>query len=572
MTQITLNGKSIQTGSHASLLEVIRAQGIRIPTLCHWEGLPAVGACRLCVVEVEGQQNLVPACATPVTEGLVVHTHTSRVVDARKTIIELILANHPDDCLYCPRKGTCELLALATELGVTDRTYRGAKIHHPKDVSSPSLVRDPAKCILCGRCVRVCSEIQNVGAIDFTSRGSAALVAPAFGDGLNISSCVHCGQCVMACPTGALTEQRHINRVLAALEDPQLHVVIQHAPSVSVTLGEYFGFPPGTDVDGMMVAALRRMGFSTVFDTSFTADLTVMEEASELVHRIQNNGPLPMFTSCSPAWVKYVETFHPKWVPHVSTCKSPQQMMGALIKNVWAKNQGVDPEKVFSVSVMPCTAKKAEARRPDMLTEGRFDVDAVLTTRELAELIGQKGIDFRTLSPSLPDHPFGARSSAGKLFGATGGVMEAALRTAHFLITGSNPPADPITSLREESGVRVLSIPVGDLELKVVAVSGLAAARRVLEDLEAGRLQAHMVEVMSCPGGCIAGGGQPYGNDSRMVAARMQALYKLDRGSFVRFAHENEEIMRLYQEVLEKPLGEKSHRWLHTRSGENHAH
>ncbi len=571
MPQITVNGKSVRTEPHENLLEVLRREGVRIPTLCHWEGLPAVGACRLCVVELEGQANLVPACATPAVEGMRVHTHSARVVDARKTIIELILANHPDDCLYCPRKGSCELLQLATELGVTERTYRGARIRHARDVSSPSLVRDPEKCILCGRCVRVCSQIQGVGAIDFTGRGAATLVAPAFIDGLNVSSCVHCGQCVMACPTGALTDARHLRRVTAALDDPQLTVVIQHAPSVSVTLGEYFGFPAGTDVDGLLVAALRRLGFKVVFDTSFTADLTVMEEASELVERIRHGGPLPMFTSCSPAWVRYVETFHPRWREHVSTCKSPQQMMGALIKNVWAKRQGVPADQVFSVSVMPCTAKKAEARRPEMLTDGRFDVDAVLTVRELAELIVMKGVDFRTLEPSRPDRPFGARSSAGKLFGATGGVLEAALRTAAFLLTGKNPTAD-LTALRDSDGVRELTLEVGGLELKVVAVSGLAAAARVLGEIESGHLKPHLVEVMSCPGGCVAGGGQPYGTDAAAVAARVQALHRLDRGAPVRFAHENAEIGDLYREVLGEPLGELSHRLLHThQAGGNHA-
>jgi iron-only hydrogenase group A len=569
MPTINVNGKSVRTEPRETLLEALRREGIRIPTLCHWEGLPAVGACRLCVVELEGQANLVPACATPVVEGMRVHTHSARVVDARKTIIELLLSNHPDDCLYCPRKGTCELLRLATELGVTERTYRGARIRHAKDVSSPSLVRDPEKCILCGRCVRVCSQVQGVGAIDFTGRGAATLVAPAFIDGLNVSTCVHCGQCVMACPTGALTDARHLRRVTAALDDPDLTVVVQHAPSVSVTLGEYFNFPPGTDVDGLLVAALRRLGFDVVFDTSFTADLTVMEEASELVERIRTHGPLPMFTSCSPAWVRYVETFHPRWRDHVSTCKSPQQMMGSLIKNVWARRQGVPADRIFSVSVMPCTAKKAEARRPEMLTDGRFDVDAVLTVRELAELIVSKGIDFRALDPAQPDHPFGTRSSSGKLFGATGGVLEAALRTACFLLTGENPTSD-LTALRDTDGVRELALQVGGTELRVVAVSGLAAAARVLEEIEAGHLAPHLVEVMSCPGGCVAGGGQPHGQDATAVAARMQALHRLDRGAPLRFAHENPEIRALYEAELGEPLGETSHHLLHTHQGGSH--
>ncbi len=570
MTQITLNGKIVQAAPRETLLEVIRREGIRIPTLCHWEGLPAVGACRLCVVEVEGQANLVPACATPVAEGMAVRTHSPRVVDARRTILELILANHPDDCLFCSRKDSCELLRLSAEMGISGRTWHGAKIRHPRDVSSPSISRDPSKCILCGRCVRVCSQIQGVGAIDFTSRGATTLVAPAFGDGLNASECVHCGQCVAACPTGALSDASHIARVLEALSNPSLVTVVQHAPSVSVTLGEYFGFEPGTDVDGLLVAALRRLGFSHVFDTSFTADLTIMEEAAELVERIRGGGPLPLFTSCSPAWVRYVETFHPRFVPNLSTCKSPQQMMGSIIKNVWARREGIAPRRVFSVAVMPCTAKKAEARRPEMLSEGIFDVDAVLTTRELAALITMQGIDFRELHPQPADHPFGTRSSSGKLFGVTGGVLEAAARTAVHALTGSNPAPGSFSQLRETAGVREMRIETAGVQLNVVAVSGLAAARRVLEEIEAGRMQAHMVEVMSCPGGCISGGGQPHGTDARAVAARAQALYRIDRGAPLRFSHENPDILRLYEEELGKPLGPKSHQLLHVHREASH--
>lgn len=570
MTQLTLNGKTVQAAPRETLLEVIRREGIHVPTLCHWEGLPAVGACRLCVVEVEGQTNLVPACATPVVEGMAVRTHSPRVVDARRMILELILANHPDDCLFCSRKNSCELLTLAAEMGISGRTWHGAKIHHPKDVSSPAISRDPATCILCGRCVRICSQIQAVGAIDFTSRGATTLVAPAFGEGLNASSCVHCGQYVRACPTGALTDASHISRVLAALSDPALVTVVQHAPSVSVTLGEYFGFEPGADVEGLLVAALRTLGFSHVFDTSFTADLTVMEEASELVERIRNNGPLPMFTSCSPAWVRYVETFYPRFVPHLSTCKSPQQMMGSIIKNIWARREGIAPRRVFSVAIMPCTAKKAEARRPEMISEGVFDVDAVLTTRELADLITMQGIDFRQLHPQTADHPFGTRSSSGKLFGVTGGVLEAAARTAVHALTGVNPDWDDFVQLHENAGIREMTVQAGGMQLHVVAVSGLAAARRVLEEMEAGRIQAHIVEVMSCPGGCIAGGGQPYGTDERAVAARAQALYRIDRGTTLRFSHENPDILRLYEEELGKPLSAKSHQLLHVHREAKH--
>ncbi|MFW6161905.1 MAG: [FeFe] hydrogenase, group A, partial [Planctomycetota bacterium] len=428
---IEVNGRAVEAEAGETILTALTRAGLRVPTLCHMEGLTPTGACRLCVVEVEGQRGLVPSCAYPVAEGMRVQTHSPRVIRARRTVIELLLASHPDDCLYCVRNGECELQGLAEELGVRERRFLGRKRFAHVDASSPAIVRDPAKCILCGRCVRMCEEVQGVAAIDFIGRGSRATVGTAFGEGLNVSSCVNCGQCINVCPTGALAEQSHLKAVQDALADPERVVVVQHAPSISVTLAEEFGMKPGLDVCGVLTTALRQLGFDRVFDTCFSADLTIMEEASELVHRIVEGGPLPMMTSCSPGWIKFVEQFYPELLGNVSTCKSPQQMLGAVIKSFFAEQQGLDRRSIYSVSVMPCTAKKFEAQRPEMARDGVADVDAVLTTRELARLIRRHGIDTGARAPGHADSPFGERSTAGKLFGASGGVMEAAVRTAH---------------------------------------------------------------------------------------------------------------------------------------------
>ncbi|MBE3123813.1 MAG: (2Fe-2S)-binding protein, partial [Planctomycetes bacterium] len=393
MITIEVNKRPVKAKQGEMLLATLRRAGINVPTLCYMENLFPSGACRMCVVEVEGQRSLVPSCAFPVAPGMKVQTHSPRAVRARKTIIELLLANHPDDCLYCVRNGTCQLQSLAEELGVRQRRYTGVKNDYKVDTSSPSVIRDPAKCILCGKCVRMCEEIQGVAAIDFAGRGSHARVGTAFEQGLNVSSCVKCGQCIMVCPTGALREQSMMKEVVSALDDREKVVVVQHAPSVSVTLAEEFGVRPGTDVCGQMTAALRQLGFDRVFDTSFAADLTVMEEAAELVQRITTGGQRPMFTSCSPGWIKFVEEFYPDFLPNVSTCKSPQQMLGAIIKSHFAQRAGIDPSRIFSVSIMPCTAKKFEAERPEMARDGLPDVDAVLTTRELARLIRMRGLD-----------------------------------------------------------------------------------------------------------------------------------------------------------------------------------
>jgi NADH-quinone oxidoreductase subunit G/NADP-reducing hydrogenase subunit HndD len=564
---IEVNDRVVQAEPGETILSALKRANIHVPTLCHMEGLTPTGACRLCVVEVEGGRNLVPSCAYPVAEGMRIRTHSPRVVRARQTVVELLLASHPDDCLYCVRNGECELQGLADELGVRERRYVGRAERENLDISSPSIIRDPSKCILCGRCVRMCEEVQSVAAIDFIGRGSRARVGTAFGEGMNVSSCVNCGQCINVCPTGALAERDYTRAVTDALADPERLVVVQHAPSISVTLAEEFGMAPGRDVCGIMTTALRELGFDRVFDTAFTADLTILEEASELVHRVQTGGPLPMMTSCSPGWIKFVEQFYPDLVDHLSTCKSPQQMLGAVVKSYFADRAGIDPAQIYCVSIMPCTAKKFEAQRPEMERDGVPDVDAVLTTRELAQLIRQRGVDFAALEPSAADTPFGHRSTAGKLFGATGGVMEAALRTAHYLLTGEDMSEPRVTALRGLKPVKEARVTVAGLDLGVAVVSGLGNARELLDQVRDGLDDIHFIEVMTCPGGCIAGGGQPLGADLDAVRQRMEALYKIDRDEAVRCSHHNPDVERLYEEFLGEPLGERSHHLLHTHYG-----
>jgi iron-only hydrogenase group A len=565
MVNITVNDKPFTAEKNEILLKALQRADIEIPTLCYMKDRFPTGACRMCVVEVEGQQNLVPSCAFPVQEGMTVRTHSPRVIRARTTILELLLANHPDECLYCVRSGDCELQGLSQDLGIRKRRF--FKLDTPRhiDVSSQSIIRDQAKCILCGRCVRVCEEVMTVSAIDFIGRGSDTKIGPAFDGGVALSNCVACGQCIVACPTGALREQGHTQYVMAALTNPEKVVVVQHAPSVSVTLGEYFGLKPGTDVDGLLVAALRRIGFKYVFDTGFGADLTIMEEASELVDRITNGRPLPMVTSCSPGWVSFVETFYPDWIPNLSTCKSPQQMLGAMIKSYFATKQEIDPARIFSVAIMPCTAKKTERSRAELLARSEYaDVDAVLTTRELARLIRKSGIDLNELQPEHADDLFGTRSSAGKIFGATGGVMEAALRTAHHLITGTELKDLTFQKVRGLEGIKETQVSFGDLQLNVAVANGLGNARRLLESMQQGTHKFDFIEVMTCPGGCIAGGGQPRPVDVARIRARMQALYDIDRRESIRVSHRNPAVQRLYADFLGAPLGETSHQLLHT--------
>jgi iron-only hydrogenase group A len=563
MIEIQVDGRALEAKEGETILSALKREGIHVPTLCHMEGLLPSGACRMCVVEMEGAPNFVPACSFPVANGMKIQTRSPKVLDARRTIVELLLSNHPDDCLYCLRSGKCDLQRLSQSMGIRQRRYAGKRIERERDVSGP-IVRDPDKCILCGRCVRICEEIQGVGAIDFVSRGCKAYIGTAFDQGLNVSSCINCGQCIVGCPTGALAEHSYIDDIIAALADPEKFVVVQHAPAVSVSLAEEFGIEPGQDYDGKMVAALRRVGFNRVFDTSFSADLTIMEEASELVQRISQGGTLPMFTSCSPGWIKFVEQFYPDFIPNLSTCKSPQQMLGAIIKSYFAERESIAPSKIVSVSVMPCTAKKFECSRPEMGAELVPDVDYVMTTRELAQLLRVFGVDLPSMAPQAADTPFGERSTAGKIFGASGGVMEAAIRTAHFMLTGEELSKPEIQPLRGMKGAKEIRTVIAGVEVGAAVVSGLGNARKLLDQIRAGRKDLHFIEVMTCPGGCINGGGQPIGADPNAARARMQALYKIDQSEKLRLSHKNPYIARLYEQYLGKPLGEKSHHLLHT--------
>jgi NADH-quinone oxidoreductase subunit G/NADP-reducing hydrogenase subunit HndD len=564
MIQVEINGRAVEARENETILEVARRAGCNIPTLCHVENLPPSGACRMCVVEVEGSRALIPSCAYPVSAGMKVKTHTSRVLEARRTIAELLLANHPNDCTHCARNHKCQLQDLSAELGVRDSAYVAERQEKKLDISSPSIVRDPNKCILCGRCVRVCEEVQGVSAIDFVGRGSKTTIGTAFNQGLNVSSCINCGQCIVVCPTAALTEQSHVARVVQALNDPGLTCVVQHAPSISVTLAEEFGAEAGSDVNGKMVALLRRLGFKKVFDTSFSADLTIMEEASELVQRITTGGTLPMMTSCSPGWTKFVEQFYPEFIGNLSTCKSPQQMLGAVIKSYFAQRENLDPKKIYSVAIMPCTAKKFEAGRPEMEGNGVPDVDAVLTTRELADLIRMYGLSLDGVEAETADNPFGTRSTAGKLFGASGGVMEAAIRTAHYLLTGKELAELKVEAVRGMEGRKEAKLTINGVTVGVAVVNGLGKAHELFDEIRSGRSDLHFVEVMTCPGGCIAGGGQPIGTDLAKVRKRMQVLHQIDRQEGLRTSHGNPEIRELYEKFLGKPLGERSHKLLHT--------
>lgn len=564
MISVEVDGRSIEARENETVLSVLKRNGIHVPTLCHLETLPPSGACRMCVVEIDGAPNLVASCSFPVAPNMKIKTRSQRVLAARRTIIELLLSNHPDDCLYCGRSGKCGLQHIAMDMGIRQRRFRGQKTRREMDVSSPSIIRDPEKCVLCGKCVRVCEEVQGVSAIDFIGRGSASFVGCAFDAGLNVSSCINCGQCILVCPTGALTERSYLSDVMAALDDPARTVVVQHAPAVSVSLAEEFGVSPGKDIDGRMVGALRRIGFDRVFDTSFAADLTIMEEGSELAHRIRTGGVLPMLTSCSPGWIKFLEQTYPSLIPNLSTCKSPQQMMGAVIKSFWAQRENLKPADIVSVSIMPCTAKKFECAREEMAHGFVPDVDYVLTTRELGQLFRMFGLDLGAIAPETADTPFGERSSAGKLFGASGGVMEAAIRSAHFLLTGKELKEPKIQAIRGLKGCKILHAEIGDLKIGAAVVSGLGNASKLLDEVIAGRNDLHFIEVMTCPGGCINGGGQPLGAHLDAIRARMQTLYQIDRDAPLRVSHNNASVQRLYREFLGEPLGEMSHHLLHT--------
>jgi len=565
--QIEINNNSVDAQKGETILDVLNRNGIKVPTLCHMKNFTPTGSCRMCVVELSETGKLVTSCSYPVVDGMKIKTHSPKVIEARKTIVELLLSDHPDDCFYCVRNGNCELQKLSEELHIKERNIRGPKSKLPLDLSSASIQRDPEKCILCGRCIRVCEEIMGVSAIDFANRGSKSTVSTSFHKGLNTSSCVNCGQCIMVCPTGALSEINHFPEVQQALQDTNKTVVVQYAPAISVSLAEEFGIETGKDINGIMNAALRKIGFDKVFDTSFSADLTIMEESHELIERITKNGVLPLITSCCPAWIKYAEEFIPEVIPNISSCKSPQQMLGSIIKTYFAEREDLNPKEIYSVSIMPCTAKKFEAQREEMTHHGITDVDAVLTTRELGQLIKLYGIDINNIEPEIADSPHGQRSTAGKLFGASGGVMEAAIRTAYHTLTGKELIQFKINAVRGLKGRKEAKIKIGELELGVAVVNGLANAKKLLDEIKNGRKDIHFIEVMACPGGCIGGGGQHIGATEEDLKARMKSLYKIDENGTIKCSHKNSEVIELYNNYLGEPSSHVCHELLHTHYG-----
>ena len=563
MVQLTINSIKVAAEDGMTILDAAKSVGIKIPTLCHIKDLFPTGACRICSVEVEGQRGLIPACAYPVFEGMNVETDSLRVQRARKIIVELLVENHPQDCLICVRNENCELQTLSAQYGIREHRFVGETKEHTIDVSSPSMERDPAKCILCGRCVRVCNEVQKVGAIDFTKRGFQTIVSTPYNKGLNISDCILCGQCILVCPTAALREKSQIKEVVNAITRKK-YTIVQIAPAVRATLGEEYNMPLGSDVTGKLVTGLKRIGFKKVFDTNFAADLTIMEEATELIKRITENKNLPMFTSCCPGWVKFIEHKRPNLLKHVSTCKSPHEMEGAILKTYYAKKMGLDPNDIFVASVMPCTVKKFEANRPELSESRMQDVDAVLTTRELVRLFNLRGLDFEDLPDDKFDNPLGESTGAAAIFGTSGGVMEAALRTAYFMLTGKELKKLEFEEIRGLDGIKELTVNINGMDVNVAVVNGVGNVAHVLDLVEEGKCKYHFIEVMACPGGCINGGGQPIHSKPEKIAKRIKALYSIDEKMMTRRSHDNIAVKTLYKEFLGEPNSHKSHEILHT--------
>lgn len=569
MVNIKINGMELSVPAEYTVLEAARENGIEIPTLCYLKDVSKTGSCRMCIVEVKGARALQAACVYPVSEGLEVFTNTPKVRQQRKVTLELLLSNHDRQCLSCARNRSCELQALADELGVTEISYEGEMNTYDIDDVSPSLIRDNNKCILCRRCVNMCKDVQTVAVIDTMERGFKTKIASAFEMPLADTSCVNCGQCIISCPTGALKEKDNTKEVWDAIADPDKVVVVQTAPAVRAGLGEEFGYPMGTPVTGKMAAALRRMGFDKVFDTDTGADLTIMEEANELIERVQNGGKLPMITSCSPGWIKFCEHNFPDFIDNLSSCKSPHEMFGAVIKSYYAKKNDIDPKSIYVVSVMPCVAKKFEAGRPEMECDGLRDVDAVISTRELAKMIKEAGIMFAKLPDEEFDVPFERASGAGVIFGATGGVMEAALRTAADVLNGKSVEEIEYTAVRGVEGIKEATVNMGGMDVKVAVANGLGNARKLLNSIREGKADYHFIEIMACPGGCVNGGGQPIvpsreKMDIDVRAERAKALYAEDNNSVIRKSHENPDMDTLYNDFFGKPGSHLAHELLHT--------
>ena len=569
MVNVKINGIAVSVPKGSTILEAARYAGVEIPTLCYLKDINEIGACRICVVEATGARGLVTACVYPVAEGMEIQTNTAKVQKARRTTLELLLSTHEKKCLSCVRSGDCELQQLCRDYGVEDSgRYDGFRPHYEPDTSAAHLVRDNNKCVLCRRCVAACRQ-QYVSVIGPNDRGIDTHIACAFEKPLNDVPCVSCGQCIVVCPTGALTEKDDTDKIWEALADKSKHVIVSTAPSIRATLGECFGMPIGTNVEGKMVAALRRLGFEKVFDTNFGADLTIVEEANEFVDRVKNGGVLPMITSCSPGWVKFAEYYYPDQLDHLSSCKSPQQMTGAVIKTYYAEKMGIDPKDIVNVSVMPCTAKKFEIGRDDQNAAGVADIDIAITTRELARMIQRAGIKFTALPDEEFDAPLGEDTGAAVIFGATGGVMEAALRTAYDWLTGQDNEAVEFTDVRGTAAIKEATYNIAGMEVKVAVVSGIAGANYVMDAIRSGTAPWHFVEIMCCPGGCVNGGGQPtqpasVRNTVDLKALRAKALYDQDAGMALRKSHESPVIKKLYEEYFDGFGGHKAHHILHT--------
>lgn len=571
MSNVTLsiNGIQYEVPSNLTVLEAARTVGIDIPTLCFLKDINEVGACRVCVVEVEGARALQASCVLPVRDGMVIETNNARVRNARKNTVELLLANHNRECTTCVRSKNCELQSVSEELGIREIRFEGAKREPHFDDLSHSIVRDSSKCILCGRCVSACKNVQGIGILDFLNRGFETTVGPAFEMSMMDSPCIYCGQCMVVCPVGALTEKSAIEKVWNALGDKSKHVIVQSAPAVRAALGEEFGYPIGTNVTGKLATALRRLGFAKTFDTNWAADVTIMEEGTELLGRIKNGGTLPMITSCSPGWVRYIEFNYPDLLKHLSSCKSPQNMFGALAKSYYAEKHGIDPKDIFVVSVMPCTSKKSEIERPELSVNGLKDVDVSITTRELARMIKEARLEFDKLEEGTFDAFMGDYSGAGVIFGATGGVMEAALRTVADVLTGQDLEQIDYTAVRGIEGIKEATVNVAGMDVKIAVAHSTANAAVLLDKIRAGEADYHFIEIMACPGGCVNGGGQPIqpSNVRNVIDIRVErakALYSEDAALEVRKSHKNPEIKRLYDEYLGEPNSHKAHDLLHT--------
>ena len=569
--KVTINKQIVEVNPGTTVLKAAKSIGINIPTLCHmdlcdFEFVNKEASCRVCVVEIEGRRNLAPSCVQKVQDGMVIKTNTPRAIRGRRTSVELLLSNHPQDCFTCPKNLDCELQKLADDLNIREIPYTGVKTNYEKDESSFSIVKDPNKCIMCRRCETMCNEVQTCGILSGVGRGFDVIVAPAFELPLQDTSCTFCGQCVSVCPTAALTETNKTREVWRALADPKKHVIVQTAPAIRAAIGEEFGMAPGSLVTGEMVSSLRELGFDGVFDTDFAADLTIMEEASELVHRIEHNGTLPILTSCCPAWVKFIEHNYPDMLDIPSSSKSPHIMFGAIAKTYYAEKNNIDPKDMVIVSVMPCVAKKAEAHRPELTDGEASNVDLVITTREAASMIKEAGLDLKNMPKTDFDKMMGESSGAGVIFGTTGGVIEAATRTAYEWMTGETLENVEFNDMRGLEGIKSATVNIGDLELKIGIAHGLGNARKLLDSVKSGENEFHAIEIMACPGGCIGGGGQPYhfGN-SEILKARQNALYQEDKGKMIRKSHENTEIIKVYKEYLGEPYGEKAHELLHTK-------